>query len=57
VADELFTGDEWKKLEADWATLRSVRDDVLKALEEARNQKMIGTGLEAQVVVTVADPI
>src|SRR6266481_5613688 len=27
----------------DWATLRSMRDEVLKALEEARNQKLIGT--------------
>ncbi len=35
----------------DWATLRSVRDEVLKALEEARNQKLIGTGLEAQVSI------
>ncbi len=32
----------------DWTTLRSVRDEVLKALEEARNAKLIGTGLEAQ---------
>jgi len=41
---------------ADWASLRSVRDEVLKALEEARNNKLIGTGLEAQVAITVADP-
>ncbi len=41
--------------EKDWATLRSVRDEVLKALEEARNQKLIGTGLEAQVSVTASD--
>ena len=41
----------------DWNTLRSVRDDVLKALEEARNNKLIGTGLEAQVHVTAADPV
>src|SRR5271155_3514846 len=41
----------------DWATLRSVRDEVLKALEEARNNKLIGTGLEAQVNVAAADPI
>ena len=26
----------------DWTTLRSVRDEVLKALEEARNNKLIG---------------
>ena len=32
----------------DWAAMRAVRDDVLRALEEARNQKLIGTGLEAK---------
>jgi isoleucyl-tRNA synthetase len=41
----------------DWTTLRSVRDDVLKALEEARNNKLIGTGLEAQVLITASDPL
>ncbi len=41
----------------DWTTLRSVRDEVLKALEEARNNKLIGTGLEAQVSVTAPDPV
>jgi isoleucyl-tRNA synthetase len=41
----------------DWATLRSVREEVLKALEEARSRKEIGTGLEAQVTLTAADPV
>ena len=41
----------------DWTTLRSVRDEVLKALEEARNAKLIGTGLEAQVHLTAPDQI
>jgi isoleucyl-tRNA synthetase len=41
----------------DWETLRSVRDEVLKALEEARNSKLIGTGLEAQVELSASDPI
>ena len=41
----------------DWTTLRSVRDDVLKALEEARNNKLIGTGLEALVLLTASDPL
>jgi isoleucyl-tRNA synthetase len=40
-----------------WASLRLVRDEVLKALEEARNNKLIGTGLEAQVAITAADPV
>jgi isoleucyl-tRNA synthetase len=41
----------------DWNSLRSVRDDVLKALEEARNNKLIGTGLEAQVSIAAPDPL
>jgi isoleucyl-tRNA synthetase len=41
----------------DWTTLRSVRDQVLKALEEARNNKLIGTGLEAQVSIVASDPV
>jgi len=45
------------KADEDWATLRSVRDEVLKALETARNEKLIGTGLEAQVAITAADPV
>ena len=43
--------------EKDWQTLRTVRDEVLKALEEARNSKMIGTGLEARVHVTAPAPL
>ena len=41
----------------DWTTLRAVRDEVLKALEEARNNKLIGTGLEAQVIVAASEPV
>jgi isoleucyl-tRNA synthetase len=44
------------KSSEEWASLRAVRDDVLKVLEEARNNKLIGTGLEAQVAITAADP-
>jgi isoleucyl-tRNA synthetase len=46
-----------EKSDEDWTTLRSVRDEVLKALEEARNNKLIGTGLEAQVSITAPDPL
>ncbi len=46
-----------EKTGEDWTTLRMVRDEVLKALEDARNNKLIGTGLEAQVTVSAADPI
>jgi isoleucyl-tRNA synthetase len=45
------------KSDADWTTLRSVRDEVLKALEEARANKLIGTGLEAQVAIAASDPV
>ena len=45
------------KSSEDWTTLRSVRDEVLKALEEARNNKLIGTGLEAQVMLGASDPV
>ena len=41
----------------DWTALRTVRDEVLKALEEARNAKLIGTGLEAQVHLTAPEPV
>jgi len=40
----------------DWIKLLAVRDQVLKALEEARNKKEIGKSLEAQVKVTASDP-
>jgi len=40
-----------------WIQLRSVRDEVLKALEEARNSKLIGTGLEAQVTLIASEPL
>ncbi len=45
------------KADEEWSTLRSVRDEVLKALEAARNNKLIGTGLEAQVAITASDPL
>ena len=38
-------------------TLLAVREQTLKALEEARNAKQIGKGLEAQVKLTAADPV
>jgi isoleucyl-tRNA synthetase len=41
----------------DWSTLLVVRSEVLKSLEEARNQELIGSGLEAQVKVSAAEPV
>jgi isoleucyl-tRNA synthetase len=53
----VVSDDDAKQQSEEWSSLRGVREEVLKALEEARNQKMIGTGLEAQVVLTAADPL
>jgi isoleucyl-tRNA synthetase len=41
----------------DWTTLRAVRKEVMKALEESRNAKLIGKGLEAKVEIAAADPV
>ena len=41
---------------SDWTTLLSVREQALKVLEEARNGKQIGKSLEAQLVITAAEP-
>lgn len=44
-----------KQLEDKWDKLLEVRDDVLKALEESRNQKVIGKSLEASVEIYSKD--
>ena len=41
----------------DWANLRLVRDEVLKALEAARNNKLIGGPLEAQIYLAAPEPL
>ncbi len=38
-----------------WERVFAIRDDVLKALEEARNAKQIGSSLEAKVVIRPND--
>ncbi len=45
-----------EQLRSDWNLLRGVRDEVMKALEEARNQKLIGGSLEAQVTLVAPEP-
>ena len=40
----------------DWNVILHVRDQVLKALETARNNKLIGKSLEAQVTISAAEP-
>jgi isoleucyl-tRNA synthetase len=42
---------------ADWETLHNVRDQVLKSLEDARNNKLIGANLEAQVKLIASDAV
>jgi len=44
-------------MESDWRTLLSVRDEALKALEAARNEKRIGGGLEAQLHISAPESI
>jgi isoleucyl-tRNA synthetase len=45
---------------ADWATIQNVREEVLKALEEARNAKdsvIPGVNLGAQVTIQASEPV
>ncbi|MDE3838446.1 isoleucine--tRNA ligase [Bacillus methanolicus] len=44
-----------KALEEKWTKFMKLRDDVLKALEEARNAKIIGKSLTAKVTLYVND--
>jgi isoleucyl-tRNA synthetase len=48
--------DQDPKQQEEWTMLLAVREQVMKVLEEARNQKLIGKGLEAHVTITAADP-
>ncbi len=51
LTGELPAGFDLAKFVADWDTLLNVRNEVLKALEAARVEKLIGGGLEAQVQI------
>jgi isoleucyl-tRNA synthetase len=60
AADVLGSGsapEEDPQQQQDWTTLLAVREQVLKALEEERNSKRIGKGLEAQVTITATEPV
>lgn len=48
---------EWQQpeLAADWAKLRRVRGEVNRVMEQARAEKLIGSSLEAKVLLSVAD--
>jgi len=49
---------EWNQPELveKWSKLRDLRTEVNKVMEQARNAKMIGSSLEAKVLVFVKDP-
>jgi len=47
------SGADNTQLLADWERIFSLRDEVLKKLEEARTAKVIGSSLEAKVILTV----
>ena len=46
------SGADNSQLLADWERIFSIRDEVLKKLEEARGEKRIGSSLEAKVILT-----
>ncbi len=52
---ECVTYEDGESIKADFTRLHELRDDVLKALEEARQNKTIGKSLEAHVYLHVSD--
>ena len=40
----------------DWNALLAIREEVMKALDTARNEKLIGKPLEAQLMIAAGDP-
>ncbi|NEP54613.1 MAG: class I tRNA ligase family protein, partial [Moorea sp. SIO3C2] len=49
--------EQWKnpELALSWSTLRTIRTEVNKVLEKARSEKMIGSSLDAKVLLYVKD--
>ncbi|QIL46946.1 isoleucine--tRNA ligase [Vagococcus coleopterorum] len=43
-------------LTSEWASFMDLRDNVLKALEEARNEKLIGKSFEAKITLFPSEP-
>ena len=56
ITGNISSGSGLEQLEQDWGSLLAIRVEVLKALEEARQAKLIGPGLEAQVSITASAP-
>ena len=48
-------GDKGVKLDEEYEMLKALRSDVLKALEEARNNKVIGSSQEAKVELAIVE--
>ncbi len=57
LTGELPDGFDVAAVESDWNTLLSVRDEALKALESARAEKKIGSGLEAQLRLSAPESV
>ena len=55
IAGKLFAAAGWEKSDEEWSKLHEVRSVVLKALEEARNNKLIGGNLEAQLKLSAPE--
>ena len=51
------TGETDQELRSNWSTVFAVREEVLRKLEEARNEKLIGSSLEARVEITVTSEV
>ena len=48
---------DMEHLRSDWGALLGLREAVLKSLEEARQTKLIGSSLEAQVRIAASNPV
>ncbi len=57
IAGKLFSVAGWERLDDEWSTLHEVRSVVLKSLEEARNNKLIGGNLEAQARLSAPESL
>ncbi|MBV9087050.1 MAG: class I tRNA ligase family protein, partial [Acidobacteriaceae bacterium] len=56
ITGEAESPSDHESLKTDWQVLLGVREEVLKALEAARNSKLIGSGLEAAVLIRAPEP-
>jgi isoleucyl-tRNA synthetase len=57
LTGELPAGFNVEALKGDWQKLLEVRDEALKALEAARNEKRIGGSLESEIRLTASESV